>query len=368
MAERTGDLAAANRSLAESEWRFRTMADSVPDLLWTTDANGVCMYTSGRFSAYTRRTADELRGWGWLDVVHPEDRPGMEAVWMESVRTAAPYEVEYRLQRFDGEYRWFVARGVPIKDDVGQVVQWFGSSTDIDELKRTEAALRRSNDELEQFAYAAAHDLQEPMRNVSNSLSMMLRRYEDRFDEDGKEWIALAVEGAQRMQTMVKDLLLYSRAVSDDRMARESDAGAAVQEALRNLNGALAETKAKVETETLPRVAINQTHLVSLFQNLIGNSLKYRLPDNPPEVRVCARPLAAEWEFVVKDNGIGFDPAYTDRIFKVFKRLHTRDQYPGNGIGLAICARIVSHYGGRIWAEGRPGKGAAFHFTVPGQK
>jgi PAS domain S-box-containing protein len=364
--ERTNALKDANRRIAESEQRFRSLAEAVPNLLWSTAANGPASYLSPRYEEYTGVKAERLVGDKWEVMVHPDDRERVRTVWAEAVRTGQSYETEYRLRRHDRVYRWFVARGVPIVDESGQITQWFGSSTDIEDLKRTEAALRRSNEELEQFAYAAAHDLQEPLRNVANSVGMLRRVYGSRLEEAALVWIDASVEGARRMHEMVKDLLAYSRTVeTGERNEAVTDADAAVRSAVENLSATVSESDATIETDLLPRVRIKETHLVQLFQNLVGNSLKYRRPDVRPIVRISAALSGDDWEFTVCDNGIGFDPAYADKIFGVFKRLNRRDEYPGNGIGLAICARIVAHYGGRIRAHGRPGEGATFRFTLP---
>jgi light-regulated signal transduction histidine kinase (bacteriophytochrome) len=255
-------------------------------------------------------------------------------------------------------------RGIPVWRDNGKVQQWLGSSTDIHELKQTEDALRRSNEELRQFAYAAAHDLQEPLRNVSNSIGFLSSLYRERFDPQATKWIDWSIEGAQRMHQMVKDLLSYSRAVDGtDRPESTVSAEAAVRIAMANLAVAITGAGAQVDVGPLPMLRAYETHLVQVFQNVISNAIKYRKPDVPPRIRISAELRHSDWDFSVADNGIGFASEYSQKIFGVFKRLHTRSEYEGNGIGLAICARIVAHYGGRIWAESKPGEGAIFHFT-----
>lgn len=231
------------------------------------------------------------------------------------------------------------------------------------------AALRRSNEQLEQFAYAAAHDLQEPLRNISNSLGLVRRLHAGQLNTDAVRWIDFSVEGAQRMHDMVKDLLTYSRAV-DGLGSPENPVSAhqAVQTALANLTIMIATAGASIDVGPLPSVFVLETHLVQIFQNLVANSVKYRQKDIRPEIRISASRTGPEWQFSVADNGIGFDPQYSDKIFGVFRRLHQRNEYQGNGIGLAICARIVSHYGGRIWAESAAGQGASFHFTLPARE
>jgi PAS domain S-box-containing protein len=369
VAERTAELEQANWQLSASEERFRTLAEAVPNLLWTTDRNGQCSYLSSRYQQYTGRISADLLGTGWESVLHAEDRERVAAIWRHAVESGHVYETEYRLRRFDGSYRWFVARGIPVRGQDGAIRQWLGSSTDIDDLKRTEAALRRSNEELGQFAYAAAHDLQEPLRNISNALGLVRRAQSDRLDPAAAKWIDFSVEGAQRMHDMVEDLLSYSRAVDvADSPERPVSANEAVQTALTNLTTTIAAAEARIDVGPLPRVPVLETHLVQLFQNLIANSVKYRQKDVRPEVRISASRTGLEWQFSVADNGIGFDPQYSDKIFGVFKRLHQRNEYQGNGIGLAICARIVAHYGGRIWAESKAGLGATFYFTLPARE
>ncbi|MBV9081479.1 MAG: PAS domain S-box protein [Acidobacteriaceae bacterium] len=352
--------------LRDSEERFRTMAETVPNLLWATSAAGSATYVGRRYQEYSGLSSEELQGEGWLQVLHPDDHERVGATWAEALREGQSYELEYRLRRFDGSYRWFVARAIPLRNAEGQILEWFGSSTDIHELKRSQEALRRSNEELRQFAYAAAHDLQEPLRNISNSMGMLRRAYRQSTNEGAMHWVEISEEGAQRMHKMVKDLLTYSSIVDEDELPNALvDASEAVAKAIENLGSMVRESGAELIPGPLPRICGHEHHLIQLFQNLIGNSIKYRRPDVRPVVRIFAEHRADEWTFTVADNGIGFDRAYTDRIFKVFKRLHGRREYSGNGIGLAICARIVAHYGGRIWGDGVPGEGATFSFTLP---
>jgi PAS domain S-box-containing protein len=307
--ERTAALEQTNRRLSESEERFRTLAEAVPNLLWATDANGRTTFASLQYEKYTGMPARELEHEeGWLARVHPDDREQVKAVWSESLEKRQAYETEYRLQRFDGAYRWFVARGLPISVD-GELCQWLGSSTDIDDLKRTERALRRSNEELRQFAYAAAHDLQEPLRDVSNSLGMLKRRYEEKLDAEAVQWIDASTTGARLMHYMVKDLLSYSRAVDEAvRVEEPVDVAKAIRLAIENLSSTMQTTGATVEIGPLPRLRMHETHLVQIFQNLISNSIKYRKPDVSPVVKISAVCKGSDWQFSITDNGIGFDP------------------------------------------------------------
>ncbi|SPT52034.1 sensor histidine kinase [Actinomadura madurae] len=228
--------------------------------------------------------------------------------------------------------------------------------------------LRRSNAELEQFAYVASHDLQEPLRKVASFCQMIERRYGDQLDERGRQYIAFAVDGAKRMQALINDLLSFSRV---GRMSRPEEAVAldeVARQALDNLATLREETGAEVDVAGLPEVPGDRTQLTQLFQNLVGNAIKFRRPDAPPRVTIGVRRDGDEWVFHCTDNGIGIEPRYADRIFLIFQRLHPRDEYTGTGIGLALCKKIVEYHGGRIWLgtdgpEDTPG--TTFHWTLP---
>jgi light-regulated signal transduction histidine kinase (bacteriophytochrome) len=234
-----------------------------------------------------------------------------------------------------------------------------------EELERTAAELRRSNEELEQFAYIASHDLQEPLRMVASYTQLLERRYAAQLDDVAREFIGYAVDGAKRMQQFISGLLRYSRVGTEARPLEDVNLDEAFAAAIANLRIAIEESGAKVESQPLPVVRGDPRQLIQLFQNLIGNALKFRKPGQPPLVEVRAGPDGDFWRFSVRDNGIGLDPRFSDRIFTIFQRLHTRDEYEGTGLGLAICKKIVERHGGRIWVESREGEGAAFFFTLP---
>ncbi len=233
-----------------------------------------------------------------------------------------------------------------------------------EDLANRAQELARSNAELEQFAYVASHDLQEPLRMVSSYTQLLARRYKGSLDKDADEFISYAVEGAQRMQALIQDLLTFSRVGTKGEPFEEFGATQAVEAALSNLHVAVKESQANVVVGDLPAVKADRGQFVQLFQNLIGNAIKFK-GEGPPEVRVAAERRGHEWVFSVQDNGIGIDPAYLDRIFIVFQRLHTRKEYPGTGIGLAISKKIVARHGGRIWVESEEGKGSTFFFSLP---
>ncbi len=236
-----------------------------------------------------------------------------------------------------------------------------------DTLKQTLADLERSNQELEQFAYVASHDLQEPLRMVASFTQLLAQRYQDRLDQEAKEFIGFAVDGATRMQRLIQDLLAYSRVTRRGARLAPTDAHAALRNALANLHAVIQESGARVTHDELPTVAADAAQLTQVFQNLVGNAIKFR-GEVTPRVHVSTTPTDDEWVFAVADNGIGIDPQYFDRIFVIFQRLHSSHRYPGTGIGLALCSRIVQRHGGRIWVESAPGKGATFYFTMKRQE
>jgi PAS domain S-box-containing protein len=231
-------------------------------------------------------------------------------------------------------------------------------------LQRTAEELRRSNSDLEQFAYVASHDLQEPLRMVAGFVQLLQRQYASRLDADADKYIDFAVDGAKRMQTLINDLLAYSRVGTRGQERAPTDSAAALDCALANLRSSIDETAARITHGELPTVRADQVQLVQLFQNLVGNALKFR-GQSPPKIHVDATRQDDHWRFSVSDNGIGIDPQFQQRIFLIFQRLHTREHYPGTGIGLAICKKIVDRHGGRIWVESQAGRGATFYFTFP---
>lgn len=231
------------------------------------------------------------------------------------------------------------------------------------ELKEANANLWRSNRELEQFAYVASHDLQEPLRAVNSYAQLITRKYQGNLDAKADKYLGYITEGATRMQQLINDLLAFSRVGTQGKSLESTDCEAVLRQVLDNLKIAIAENHALITHDPLPTVIGDEIQLIQLLQNLIGNAIKFRR-EELPQVHISARQRDKEWVFCVRDNGIGIEPEYFERIFTIFQRLHSKSEYPGTGIGLAVCKKIVERHGGRIWVESAPGEGTIFYFTL----
>jgi PAS domain S-box-containing protein len=368
--------------LRESEERFRIMADCAPVLLWMAEPDGLCSFFNKTWLDFTGRTLEEELGNGWAEGVHAEDFQPCMTIFLNAFVRRRPFRMEYRLRRADGEYRWILDQGVPRFTPNGGFAGYIGSCIDITEMQEAHhaltqmnealesrvhertAELQHSNDELQQFAYAASHDLQAPLRAIVGYTELIKQRYAGKLDADADDFIGFIVDGGKRMQVMINDLLTYSRAGRSPIGSEPIDCNLALDHALENLAPALTEAGAEVRRAPLPQAPIEMTQMTLLLQNLIGNAVKFR-GATPPLIEIGAEPHGHEWLFHVRDNGIGIPPQHAQRIFQVFQRLHTDDQYPGTGIGLAICKKAVERHGGRIWVESEPGRGATFFFTLP---
>lgn len=274
--------------------------------------------------------------------------------------------------RKNGQPFWNDLVMSPVFDAGGDLTHFVGLQLDVSDrvnfeqqLRSSQRELQRSNKELEQFTYAASHDLQEPLRMVSSYLQLIEKRYADRLDEDGLAFIAFASEGAQRMQALVNDLLTLSRVRTAARNFRDEDLNDILEVVLLNLQAAIRESGAEITHDTLPRLQVDRTQIMQLLQNLLSNAIKYRHPNRPPRLHIAVERQRQAYSFTVSDNGIGIEPQYRERIFGVFQRLHTRSEYPGTGVGLAICGKIIERHNGRITVESEPGKGSRFIFTLP---
>lgn len=362
---RDDNLQTALREREEALERFRFMAESMPQKIFTAAPQGEMDYFNQQLVEFTGLSFDQIKGWGWIQFVHPDDVEENLISWRESIASGQPFHFQHRIRRFDGAYRWHLCRAHAMRDARGNISMWIGSDTDIHEQKETEDELRRANEDLQQFAYSASHDLQEPIRNVTVYSEIVAKRYHSVLDADGQQFLGFLVEGGRRLAKLIDDLLAYTRAgMIETGELTPKDSSVVLQDAISSLSEAIRESGATVTQDRLPAVYMGEAHLQQVLQNLIGNALKYR-KEEAPRIHVSASRNGSAWRFSVQDNGIGIDPQYKEKIFGVFKRLHRDPKYSGTGIGLAICQRVVELYGGRIWVESEPGKGATFFFTIP---
>lgn len=408
--ENIDELQQAEDALRQSERRYATLAEAAPVGIFRTDLGGNNLYFNERWCEITGITAELSTGKNWMKGLHPDDRDRIVTKWFQCVQQNVPFYSEHRLLHGDGSITWVLAQAVAEKNTNGEVTGYVGTLTDITDRKQAEdalmaardeleirvkertrelsetnaalqaeiaerreaekkleqltAELKRSNQELEQFAYIASHDLQEPLRAVTGYTQLLAQEYENCFDDSGREYVNYIVDGSTRMRQLIQDLLAYSRVGTRSKDCELTDCNTVLRQAIDNLRVAIAQSNATITYDPLPTLTADPTQLVQLFQNSIGNAIKF-CRDEPPQVHISAQLQDNEWLFGVRDNGIGIKAQYLDRIFEIFKRLHTRREFPGTGIGLAICKKIVERHGGRIWAESVPGVGTTFYFTIP---
>ena len=351
---------------AKEEWE-RTF-DSVPDLIAILDREHRIVRANRAMAARIGTSAEKCAGLKCFTCVHGTSAPPVVCPHVLSMADGREHSVELREDKLGGD---FLVTTTPLFDEKGRMSGSVHVARDITERKKVEEErerlleeLKRSNMELEQFAYIASHDLQEPLRTISSYVQLISRRYTDRLDGDAAEFMNYVVSGTGHMQTLLNDLLAYSRVGAASGNFKLTNLDAALSRATDNLKIAIEGSNAVIEHKSLPTVYADEVQMVQLFQNLIGNAIKFQC-DKPPCIQVSADLVNNEWVFRVSDNGIGIDPRYFGRIFHIFRRLHSRGKYDGTGIGLAVCKKIVERHGGRIWVESEPGKGSTFYFTIP---
>ncbi len=382
--------------IKESEHKFRLLADSMPQHIWTSTPEGNLNYFNQSVFDYSGLTLEQINKDGWIQIVHPDDREQNVKEWTNAIITGKDFLLEHRFRKHDGEYHWQLSRAIPQKDEHGKIQMWVGISTDIQdqktfttelerqvdertkELALSNLELQKMNKELEAFAYISSHDLQEPLRKIQIFATYLLEKEEKNLSETGKDYFGRMQKSAQRMQTLIQDLLAYSRNNSTERKFETTDLNKIMAEVKDDLKEELKEKNATIEVNQLCTADIIPFQFRQLMYNLISNSLKFSIPEILPYIKVECEiadgnkfnheklsPQRKYCHIKVSDNGIGFKQQYSEQIFELFQRLHGRNEYDGTGIGLSIVKKIVDNHNGIIVANGELNKGATFDIYFP---
>ncbi|HLH52524.1 MAG TPA: ATP-binding protein [Verrucomicrobiae bacterium] len=370
-------------ALRASEERFRSMADNIAQLAWIADPSGFIGWYNQRWFDYTGTTLKEMEGWGWQKVHHPDHLQRVIDKWRQSLERGLTWEDTFPLRGRDGQFRWFLSRAVPIRDEQGKVVRWFGTNTDVTEQRQTQeelqrfkneleqrvqertAALAEANRELEAFGYSVSHDLRAPLRHVSSFIRLLSTTAGPSLDENSRRHIQVIADAARKMGNLIDDLLVLSRLGRATMTETTFSMTELADEARRELEPELVERSVHWQIGRLPAVRADRALLRSAVVNLLSNAIKYTKGKEPAEIQVEAQAQADEVVFLVRDNGAGFDMRFVGKLFGVFQRLHRSEDFPGTGIGLASVRRVIQRHGGRTWATAEVGRGATFYFSLP---
>ena len=316
------------------------------------------------YELWAVKSGTEMNTENSMVFIDSRDRSHVKDHIKKCIAEGKDLQFEFRISHPDLGERWMEAFGHTIYDDSGRAARIIGIMLDITERKKMEEEIARSNKDLEQFAYVASHDLQEPLRAVAGFVSLIQRQLQKSINEKTKEYMKFTVDAVHRMQTLIDGLLEYSRIDTRGKPPEKVDSVKSLENALLSLQASIKESGVKITSDKLPTISIDPLQFTQLFQNLIGNAIKFR-SNKQPQVRISASRQGNTWTFAVKDNGIGIESQYAERIFMIFQRLHTHKQYPGTGIGLSLCKKIVERHGGKMWMESEPGKDSTFYFTIP---
>ena len=375
----------AAKKLKESEEHFRNLTQALPQLVWVTDSEGKQEFVSERWKEYTG--LDPYDDKTWALIVHPEDSQVLNQIWGKSKKTGTTYKAEARLKGRDGEFRWFHVHGEPIRSEKNEIVKWVGAFTDIHEQKLAEAMLRhseerleflvkkrteqleRSNDDLQQFAHVASHDLKEPIRKIKIFSNLLQEEFNSSFNDNAKLYLSKIQSATERMLLMMEGVLSYAALDGYQQGIEEFDLNEILHSVETDLEMVIQKRKAVVQMDPLPKIPGYPILIYQLFYNLISNALKFSRTDITPQIRILYKTIVVDnkdyAQFRVIDNGIGFDSKYAERIFHTFTRLNARDDYEGTGLGLSLCKKIVNRHQGFLKASGKPNLGAEFIVELP---
>lgn len=355
--------------LREYETRFQLAALGSTSIMWDWDIVNDEVYWTGRIlELLGYNNAEEMPSNSltfFKNLVHPDDHLKLKNAFGDHFAHRAPFHIEIRLQKNDGNYAWFSARAHAHWDSEGRATRISGSLTDVHDLKMMETKLKRSNEDLNQFASIAAHDLQQPLRAISGFLSLLKEKYHEELDDSAQTYIDHAVTSAENMSELVKDLLEYSRIETEEIHYKLCDTEELVADITRSMEHIFKSEKFTINAENLPQIVCDPLKIQRVFYNLIENAIKYRGNDDPIITVIAQQQDNADWLFKIKDNGIGIDKSKQEDVFKMFTRLHKKEDYEGTGVGLAICKKVIDLHLGQIWIESKAGQGTTFAFIIP---
>jgi PAS domain S-box-containing protein len=366
------DRKQVEEALQHSEVRFRQLADAMPQLVWTAEPDGKVDYYNQRYQEYHGILPNAQIGWDWAPVLHSDDVQATVEAWQRSVESGQTYQIEHRVRMRNGEYRWHLSRAVAGRDENGQIIKWFGTATDIHDVKQVEDVLKtytveleRSNRDLQEFAFVVSHDLQEPLRKIE-TLGDMIAEGANNLTEQQRDKFDRLRKSTGRMRHMIDGLLQLSRLSTRAQPFQQVDLSKIIEEVLSDLELRIKQAGGVIEVAELPVIEADPLQMRQLFQNLVGNALKFQPPGGKPHVKISScQPTPVSVQISITDNGIGFDESQIETVFQPFKRLVGKSEYEGSGIGLAISRKIVERHGGEISARSMRGKGAAFIITLP---
>ncbi len=380
----------ARQKVKESEEQFKIFANNIQNLAWMAKPEGEIYWYNQQWYDYTGSNLEEMQGWGWERAHHPDHVERVVKFVKKAWKIGETWELTFPLKGADGQYRWFLTRADAVKDATGKVIRWIGTNTNIDEQKKAEDALKelnatlerridertreltaankelsRSNVELEDFAYVASHDLQEPLRKISAFAGLLESDYKKELPADAQVYITGLKTSSTRMRTLINDLLTYSRVTTKVQPFKQVDLNSTVKEVFEDLQTRINETSATIKADKLCTIEGDPLQIRLLLQNLISNALKYKQEGVTPVIWIKSIDTDEYCTISIADNGIGFNEQYIDKIFTIFQRLHGRTAYEGTGVGLAICKKIIDRHGGTITAKSKEGEGSTFIVTLP---